>query len=263
MPAAIFDAYDPDTLDRRDATFIASILPFFDLFNRAYVRLKVTGETNIPRTPAIFVSNHNGGISGPDLSCTLATLWNALGPETPLHCLAHDFAMRRLTPLGRVLQKFGAVSASQSNARRAIAQGSSILVYPGGDLDAFRHTRRRDEVVLGERTGFVRLAQFSGVPIVPIVVHGAHRSAFIFREGRRVRGHALGRFLRLERFPLALALPWGVALGPLPYLPLPFAVRLTVLAPIDVPLEADPAIVREDIRAAMQAQLTTMAEASR
>jgi hypothetical protein len=40
---------------------------------------------------------------------------------------------------------------------------------------------------------------------------------------------------RLERFPLAVALPWLLAAGPwLPYLPLPFRVRLQVLAPIHV-----------------------------
>ena len=111
---------------------------------------------------------------------------------------------------------------------KALRTGASVLVYPGGDLDAYRHTRRRDQVVFGPRTGFVRVAQTTGVPIVPIVAHGAHRSAYIFTEG-----HALARWLglkrwgRLERFPLALALPWILAPGPwLPYLPLPFSIRL-------------------------------------
>ena len=190
----------------------------------------------------LYVANHNGGIAGPDLACTLGTLWEARGPEAPLYALAHDFVMRQFQQVGAVIQRFGALRAKPENALSALRAGAQVLVYPGGDLDAYRHTRRRDEVVLGTRTGFVRVAQAAGVPIVPIVAHGAHRSAYIFTEGEAIaRRLALKRWARLERFPIALALPWGVALGPwLPYLPLPFPVRLRALPPIEAPADVDP-----------------------
>ena len=41
--------------------------------------------------PVLYVSNHNGGILGPDLFCTLGTLWEALGPDSPPYAMAHDF----------------------------------------------------------------------------------------------------------------------------------------------------------------------------
>ncbi len=253
--------YEPDSLDRRDPRVIRALLPVARRLNRHYLRLKRDGLEHIPRTPALFVSNHNGGISGPDLACTMATLWETVGPHAPLYALAHDFAMRQLTPLGRLMQKVGAIRASPQNAEKVLRAGGQALVYPGGDLEAYRHTRQRDEIVLGKRTGFVKVAQRVGVPIVPIVAHGAHRSAYIFDDGAWIaRALDLQRWARLERFPLALALPWGLAIGPwLPYLPLPFQVRLRVLPPIIPHPDEEPANVRERVRAKMQAALDALA----
>lgn len=253
--------FDADALDARNPALIRGLLPVFRAFAERYLGLRRDGLEHLSQGPALLVGNHNGGIFGPDLICTLATLWEARGVDAPLYALAHDFAMRQLVPLGRMLQAFGAIRASPANAVRALAAGAQVLVYPGGDLDAYRHARSRDRVVLGTRTGFVRVAQTSGVPIVPVVAHGAHRSAYIFSEGEDLaRLMGLARWGRLTRFPLAFALPWGLAVGPwLPYLPLPFPIRLRVLPPIAVPPDADPAAVREDVRARMQAALDDLA----
>lgn len=229
-------AFDPDRLDGRDADLVEAVLPVVQWFNQRYLRLRVEGLEHLAQGPALYVGNHNGGIAGPDLACTLGTLWSARGPRAPLYALAHDFAMRQVPVLGRVLQRFGAVRAHPDNAVRALATGAPCLVYPGGDLEAYRHARRRDEVILGRRTGFLRVARDAGVPVVPVVAHGAHRSAYIFTEGEGIaRALGLKRWGRLERFPLALSLPWGVAVGPwVPYLPLPFPVRLRILPPMTV-----------------------------
>ncbi len=252
--------FDGDRLDARDPELIARLLPVARAFNANYLRLRVRGVENIPSGPALFVSNHNGGIAGPDLSCTLATLWHARGPEAALYALAHDFAMRQFTPLGRVLQRFGAIRASPSNVRRVLARGAQALVYPGGDLDAYRTSDRRDEIIFGSRSGFVRAAREASAPIVPMVVHGAHRSALIVSDGEVLaRAIGLPRWGRLERFPLAFALPWGVAFGPwTPYLPLPFPVTLEVLPAMYIGDETDDD-GRERVRRAMQASLDRMA----
>ena len=73
----------------------------------------------------------------------------------------------------------------------------------------------------------------------------------------------LPKWGRLDRFPLALALPWGLGVGPwTPYLPLPFPVRLRVLPPIHVSRDDDAIEVREDVRARMQRALDDLAEAA-
>jgi 1-acyl-sn-glycerol-3-phosphate acyltransferase len=253
--------FDPDRIDRRDPRLIRTLLPVCAMLNQRYFRLRCEGLEHVTPGAALFVSNHNGGIAGPDLACTLGTLWERLGAETPLYMLAHDFAMRQFTPLGRVLQRLGAVRASPQNAARVLASGSSALVYPGGDLEAYRHSRRRDEIVFGSRTGFIRVAQRMGVPLVPIVAQGAHRSAYIFHDGAGIaQTLGLERWARVRRFPLALALPWGVALGPwTPYLPLPFPIRLRVLAPMRVDEGVDLVDAREELRRRMQSALHEMA----
>jgi 1-acyl-sn-glycerol-3-phosphate acyltransferase len=242
----------------RDPELIARVLPLFRAFNRHYVRLQVRGLEHLPRESSLFVGNHNGGIAGPDLACTLGTLWEEHRP--PLYALAHDFAMRQLRPFGAIIEKFGAIRASHQTALAALQEGGSVLVYPGGDLDAYRLTRRRDEFVLGARSGFVRLARAAGRKVVPIVTHGAHRSAFVFHEGEAIaRALGMPRWARLERFPLAVALPWGIAAGPwLPWLPLPFPITLQVLPPIDVS-EGTIDEARERVRIAMQDALTELA----
>ena len=259
------EAVDTDRLDARDPALIARLLPFARASNKRYLRLRAEGFDTLPRGPVLYVGNHNGGIAGPDLCCTLGTLWDALGPESPLYALAHHFAMRQVKPFGAVLQRFGAVRATPENAHRALRSGAQVLVYPGGDLDAYRHASRRDEVVLGTRTGFVRVAQKAGVPIVPIVAHGAHRSAYIFSEGEAVaKLLGLKRWARLERFPIALAFPWGLALGPwLPYFPLPFPIQVRALAPIPAPPDADPAKIRAQVQDAMQTALTELSRRAR
>jgi 1-acyl-sn-glycerol-3-phosphate acyltransferase len=256
---------DADRLDARDPALIASMLPFVRSSNQHYFRLRAEGFESLERGPVLYVGNHNGGIAGPDICCTLGSLWDALGPEAPLYALAHDFAMRQFPRFGAVIQRFGALRATPENATRALRAGAQVLVYPGGDLEAYRHARRRDEVVLGPRTGFVRLAQAAKVPIIPIVAQGAHRSAYIFSEGEEIaRVLRLKRWARLERFPVALALPWGLALGPwIPYLPLPFPIQLRVLQPIPTPTGADPETIRDRVRAEMQTALDELARRAR
>jgi len=255
------EPFDGNSLDRRRPGLTRAVAPVVDQFTRHYFSLRVEGTEHLRAGPALYVGNHNGGIMGPDVFCTLSTLWKNLGPETPLYVLAHDFVMRQFTPLGRLLQAIGAIRATRANAERALAAGAGVLVYPGGDLDAYRHFARREEVVILPRTGFVRIAQRCGVPIVPIVAQGAHRSAIIIHEGKWIADVLrLQRWARLERFPVALALPWGLALGPwTPYLPLPFPVQLRILPPIDVPPDADAAAIAAHVESAMQHGLTELA----
>lgn len=253
--------YNPDAFDRRDPRLIARVHPILEAFVSSYFSLDWEGGEHVSPGPALFVANHNGGIVGPDLFCTLAVLWRLLTVESPLYALAHDFAMRQFTPLGRVIQRFGALPACRESALRILSQGGQVLVYPGGDLEAYRAFRRRNEIVLLPRTGFVQVARALGVPIVPIVAEGAHTSAYIFAEGRRIaRALRMKAWARLERFPLALALPWGLALGPwLPYLPLPARIRLRILPPMRVGSDESSLAAARRVQHVMQAALDDLA----
>ncbi|MGE0789447.1 MAG: 1-acyl-sn-glycerol-3-phosphate acyltransferase [Sandaracinaceae bacterium] len=258
-------AFDPQRLDARDPELVEALLPLFESIARGYLRVRVEGAEHLRASgPVLYVGNHNGGILGPDLFCTLSMLWRHHGPQTPLYALAHDFAMRRVTPLGRMLAAVGALRAHPTSARLALSAGHSVLVYPGGDLDAYRPFWHRDRVVFGPRAGFARVAADAGASIVPVVAHGAHRSALFFHEGRWLaRLLGLRRWSRIESFPLALGLPWGVGAGPwVPYLPLPFPIRLRVLAPIRVDRTDDPLAVRDLVVGRMQRALDELAAAA-
>jgi 1-acyl-sn-glycerol-3-phosphate acyltransferase len=259
------EPFDPHSLDKRDPALIAEVERDLGALSRGWLGLTVEGAEHITRGPCVYVANHNGGIMGPDLFCTMHVLWSRLGASTPLYAMAHDFAMAHIHPLGRMLQRLGALRASRENARRVLESGASLLVYPGGDLDAFRHFGRRNQVVFGERTGFVQSARAAGVPIVPIVAQGAHRSAIIVHEGEWLaRALGLTRWSRLQRFPIALALPWGIAPGPwMPYLPLPFPIQLRVLAPIDVSEDGPLERARDEVVARMQTAMNEMARRAR
>lgn len=254
--------FDPSRLDRRCAETIEALLPPLEELAHGWFSLRIEGVEHLADAGrALVVGNHNGGIMGPDLFCTMPTLWRALGPRTPLYAMAHDFAMRRVIPLGRMLQRIGAMRADPANAVRVLEERGSVLVYPGGDLDAFRHFSRRDQIVFGRRTGFVRVAQRARAPIVPIVAYGAHRSAIILHEGEGIaRALGLEAWSRLQRFPIALALPWGICLGPwVPYFPMPFPIRLRALAPIEVSPDVDAAAIRDEVVARMQRAMDEMA----
>ena len=59
-------------------------------------------------------------------------------------------------------------------------------MYPGGDHEVFRPTWEQGKIDFGGRTGYVRLAQRLGVPIVPIVSVGSQETALFLTRGERL-----------------------------------------------------------------------------
>jgi 1-acyl-sn-glycerol-3-phosphate acyltransferase len=103
-----------------------------------------------------------------------------------------------------------------------------------------RNWRRRDEVVLAGRRGFVKQAINSGVPIVPVATSGGGDSAFVLTEGRWLAG-AIDKFgglaskLRASTLPILAAPPFGITPEILPaHLPLPAKLRYEILDPVEL-----------------------------
>lgn len=261
------DSADPDLGARRDPEFIRANLNKLAFLVEHYHHTSVEGFEHVPEGPALAVGNHNGGIMSPDMFALMVAWWRHFGVDAPAYGLMHDLPF--LVPvIGNALARCGAVPARPENAAALLARGCKVLVYPGGDIDAFRPASMRDQIVFGERRGFIRVALRAGVPIVPIVSVGAHDGFHVLTDGRAmVRRLGLKRFSRVEAFPIALCLPWGISLGPVPYLPLPVQMRIRILPPLawpSLPPEAadDDEIVtacREEVRSAMQTALTALA----
>ena len=252
-----------DVGSRRDARAIREQLPRFDLLFRHYHSSSVEGLEHVPEGAALAVGNHNGGIMSPDMFAFMHAWWHHFGPDAPAYGLMHD-TMFRVPVVGKLMAALGAVPAHPDNAVALLRRGARVLVYPGGDIDAFRPWSERGRIVFGKRTGFVRVALRARAPIVPVVSAGAHDAFRVLTDGRRfVERFGLKRLARVEVFPIALCLPWIVSVGPGFYVPLPVRIRIRVLPPLawpQLPPEAadDDAIVwrcREEVRDAMQTAL--------
>ena len=155
----------------------------------------------------------------------------------------------------------------QSPERVDQVTGAVVLVFPGGDYDSYRPTMTANVVDFNGRTGYVRTAVESGVPIVPMVSIGAQETQLFL-----ARGDSLARRLgltraRMEILPVSVGFPFGLSLIVPPNLPLPAKIVTRVLEPIDVVAEfgENPDVEQVDlhVRAVMQAALDDLARKRR
>lgn len=229
--APLFRRYDIDSIGNRDPVRIAQLMPLVHALGR-YHRAEVTGVERVPMGPALYVGNHNGALYSGDTFLWVAEVYERLGMEHVPFGLGHSVPLR-MPALHQLLIPLGAVRASHDNAHRLFAQGHKALVYPGGDEDAMRPWRLRHRVRFAGRRGFMRLALREGVPVIPVAATGAHSTLMILHDFPQLaRRLPLLRGLRLKVLPLSLAMPWGLTLGPIPYLPWPSKIRVEILEPM-------------------------------
>ncbi len=256
-----------------DPTFVRSHAPWLCALIHRYFRSEIHGIENalFYERPFVAVGNHSGGLLIPDTLVWLAAYHvgyasyrpgmggpHAWGPP-PLLTLAHDSLFTQYPePFVRSLAKLGAVRADFDLAYDALRQGHAVQIYPGGDHDACRSFRKRNEIVFAGRHGYVDLAWRAGAPILPIASVGGHEALITLWDGAPLaRALGVDRSLRLKTFPVALSVPWGLTLGPMPYLPLPTKIAVEVLAPIAP--RRDFEAVDAEVRAALQASVDRMA----
>jgi 1-acyl-sn-glycerol-3-phosphate acyltransferase len=222
--------------------------PVWDVLCKYYFRLETSGWERLPEETSLLIGNHSGGSLTMDAWTFVADWWQRFGPERLLHATAHDVLMAA-PGLGDYFRRCGVIPASRAGVSAALSSGRDVIIWPGGDLDAMRNWRRRDEAVLGGRKGFVRQAIRSGVPIVPVASVGGHDTAFILSEGRWIangldRVSGLKRKLRGTGLPIVLGIPFGVTIETIPtHLPLPAKIRTELLDPIHV--DKDPERVND------------------
>ena len=248
------DTWDPD--------YVRRLLPVWRAVLGTYFRGEVRGLDNIPATgPSLLVGNHSGGTVIVDTFLFAGEFYAHFGPERRFHQLAHDVAVR--LP-GTGIGRWGTVSASHDNARRAFDKGAPVLVYPGGDYETFRPSWHSDRIEFGGRKGFVKLALERGVPVVPVVAIGGQETAlFVTRGQRAARATRWADLTRIKVLPVALAPPFGISVLDLPTrLPLPAKITIQVLPPIDLAErfgpDADHRKVYDEVTGQMQEALSEL-----
>ncbi|MFK7990196.1 MAG: 1-acyl-sn-glycerol-3-phosphate acyltransferase [Sandaracinaceae bacterium] len=191
-----------------------------------YFPVEVEGWDHIPSSPVMVVSNHSGGTLFLDAWGLLFAWYGHFGTERPLHPAAHEIILsNRLS--GSFFAKRGVVRADRHVATRVLTRWKEdLLVMPGGDLDVWRPWTKRYEVRFAGRKGYARLALEAGIPVVPLANAGAQETFFVLTDGRRIaEALRMPQIARAHIWPIHLSLPWGLAIGPWPHLPIPARLR--------------------------------------
>jgi 1-acyl-sn-glycerol-3-phosphate acyltransferase len=224
-------------------TVLNAQAPLWRLLNDYYFRTEVTGWENLPNTPSLLIGVHAGATLTLDTWTLQTRWWERFGTERRMHIAAHDVLLA-LPGLGDYFRSVGCIPANRRAVTSTLAAGDDVAIYPGGEQDAMRNWRRRDEVVLAGRKGFIRQALRSQVPIVPVATSGGSDTVFVLSEGRWLADgldkiFGLKDTLRGVTVPIISGFPFPLAVELLPaHLPLPAKIRTRLLEPIE--LDDDP-----------------------
>jgi 1-acyl-sn-glycerol-3-phosphate acyltransferase len=252
----------------RDPAFLRAARPILERF-ASYFRPEVRGFERLPqRGPFLVVGNHSGGQMPPDLPVLLTAWWRERGEDEPVYALFHSFFLG-LPGLGPMMGRAGAVEAGPAEAEAILRLGGILIDYPGGDYEVFRPWRERNRIEFGDRTGVIRLALRTRVPVVPAVSIGAHETVIVLARGERLAKRlGLDRMFRIKVMPLVLGPPFGVVPGGIPTWPLPAKITVELCEPIDwssrygPEAAEDEAVVRDcykELTNTMQAALDRLA----
>jgi 1-acyl-sn-glycerol-3-phosphate acyltransferase len=229
-------------------------------------RSEVRGLESIPPGGALVVSNHSGGVIAMDVPVFAVDFYDWFGYDRPVYTLTHDILFR--TPAADLVRRVGFIPATRDNAAAALRAGAVVIVFPGGDHDAYRPTAQANTIDFLGRTGYVKTAMAAGVPIVPVVSIGGQESQLYLSRGTWL-AHLLqlDKRARIKILPLSVGFPFGLSIGLTLNLPMPTKIVTQVLDPIDIVAEfgEDPDLAEVDdyVRSVMQFALDDLAATRR
>lgn len=246
--------WDPEFVERT----IERIGPLLKRFHRFEVR----GLDKFPNGGVLVVGNHSGGMFAADVPVFAAGFYGRFGYGRPVYTLSFDLLING--PFGDFFKQVGFIRANQENAEEALRSGGVVMVFPGGDYDAYRPSWSANKIDFGGRRGYVRAALNAGVPIVPLVGIGGHENQiYLTRGGGLAKLLRLDKLLRVKIMPISIGIPFGLSVMLPLNLPLPTKIVMQVLEPIDVTerFGNDPSVDEVDtyIRDVMQTALDELA----
>ena len=258
-----------ECLNGPDPELMHTQAPLWNALMDYYFRLEIDGWENIPDDPSLLIGIHSGGPLTMDAWTVALAWWRHFEEKRSLHGTAHDVLMAA-PGLGTYFRRMGTISPSRENIAAALAKGDDVILWPGGEVDAFRSFGKRDQAVLGGRKGFIRLAIREQVPIVPMATVGGHDTLFVLSEGRGIaKALGLKKRMRSEVAPITLSVPFGVQLHltPFQHIPLPAKIRTQYLEPIYLDTDRDKendneyvGAIYDEIEAAIQAGMDSLAK---
>jgi 1-acyl-sn-glycerol-3-phosphate acyltransferase len=233
---------------------------------KRWYRSEVRGLDAFPPGAALVVSNHSGGMIALDVPVFAVDFYERFGYTRPVFTLTHDLMFRG--PMAKWLIATGFIRATRGNAANALRSGGVVIVFPGGDYDAYRPTTSANAIDFNGRTGYVRTAIEAGVPIVPTVSIGGQENQLYLSRGSWLASRlGLKKLIRSDILPVSFGFPFGFSMLLPVNLPLPTKIVTRTLEPIDVAAEfgADPDVAAVDahVRNVMQEALDELAKERR
>jgi 1-acyl-sn-glycerol-3-phosphate acyltransferase len=231
---SLFDGW---SLQERNPRAIKFLLPFGEWLYRHYFRVTTDGWHHLPPSGRVLiVGSHNGGMLAPDMLMFMVDWFRRFGTDRLVYGLMHPKLWQ--VPGCKLAVKLGAIQAHPHPAAEALRRDAAVLVYPGGAEDLWRPFKERHRIHFAGRKGFIKLALREGVPIVPAISVGAHETLFILANLypylKKLHERGMPWLFGIDPivFPIYLGLPWGLAVGPLPNIPLPLKIRTRICPPI-------------------------------
>src|SRR5438309_2170750 len=176
---------DPFGLDLEFAK--AAVAPALWLYKN-WFRVETRGVEQVPAGRVLLVANHSGQLPFDALMVGLAMLLEA---EPPRICRAMVEKWAPTLPfVAPFFARIGQVVGTPENARRLLAAGETLMVFPEGTR-GLNKTFDKKYQLQEFGTGFMRLAMETNTPIVPVGVVGAEEQApalFDWRSGARLLG---------------------------------------------------------------------------
>lgn len=232
--------FDGWSLDERDPQAIERFMPVWEWLHRYYFRVKTDGWHHIPSPgKMLIVGSHNGGLAAPDMFMGMYDWFRRFGTERLTYGLMQPTVWKVFPEIVvRQAVECGALKAHPKMAIAALRRDAAVLVYPGGAEDVFRPHSMRDKIYFADRKGFIKLALREEAPIIPYISYGAHDTLFVlaqcYEQVKQLHEWGMPWLLGVDPvvFPIYLGMPWGLAIGPLPNLPLPVQIHTRVCEPI-------------------------------
>ncbi|WP_078546274.1 lysophospholipid acyltransferase family protein [Litchfieldia alkalitelluris] len=131
-------------------------------------KIIVEGKHHLPPGPALFVANHQGNF---DIPVLLGYVGKPMG-------FISKIEVKKLPILPTWMEEMNCVFIDRKDRRQAVGaikqastilrNGQSLVIFPEG-------TRSKSREINTFKTGVLRLASDSNVPIVPIAINGTYK----------------------------------------------------------------------------------------
>nr|WP_251047643.1 lysophospholipid acyltransferase family protein [Planococcus sp. ISL-110] len=135
------------------------------IMKRTQSSVSITGLEKLPDGPVLFVSNHEGNFDIPVLLSAIPKPFGFISKKE----------VQKMPIIPMYMEEMNCVFLDRTDRRSALKsitdtveklkEGHSILIFPEG-------TRSKGQAMGEFKSGFMRIAKDSGVPILPIAIYG-------------------------------------------------------------------------------------------